>query len=118
MEAFVVGAGAGASVQFPALCAPDAGPGVVVHPAAGGGGPRPGAHEQVLQVFSAELTRFPSWAANKRKHLKIYFAYCRIPFFHNRRHNAHKTNDEVATKNGKTNTLYLNYAMFFTSSSQ
>ena len=82
MEAFVVGAGAGASVQFPALCTPEAGPGVVAHPAAGGGGPRPGAHEQVLQVLSAELTRLPSWATN-RKHFKICFAYGRAPFIHN-----------------------------------
>ena len=85
MEALVVGAGAGASVQFPALCAPEAGPGVVAHPAAGGGGPRLGAHEQVLQVLSAQLARFPSWAANRRKHFKICFAYGRVSFIHNRR---------------------------------
>ena len=83
MEAFVVGAGTGASVQLPALCAPEAGPGVVAHPAAGGGGPRPGAHEQVLQVLSVQLTRFPSWAANKRKRFKIYFAHGKLPLIHN-----------------------------------
>ena len=73
MEALVVGTGAGASVQFPALCAPEAGPGVVAHAAAGGGGPRPGAHEQVLQVLSAQLTRFPSWATNRRKPFQDLF---------------------------------------------
>ena len=85
MEAFVVRAGAGASVQFSALCAPEAGPGVVAHPATGGGGSRPGAHEQVLQVLSAQLARFPSWATNRRKHFKIGFAYGRVPFIHSRR---------------------------------